>query len=487
MYKGKKGLRCRICTGCGLCPGVTPENRAEGMHVLTEEGFGRERRFPQEGLASDDGAGKTEAVRATDAEVRKTEAAPVSGNDAGKTETVPVSGSGDRKTEAEPVSGNGAGKAKNVSRRLVTADIGTTTVAMLLYGTDGAVADRFVALNPQWEYGEDVISRIRAAEDRRKADEMRQKIRGVLEQGLERFRGRLREGENLFLAAAANTTMNYLLMGRDTSELGCAPFRASFLWEEETSVGDVPCFLMPGLSAFVGGDILAGMLACGMDESEELTLLVDLGTNGEIVLGNSRRRIACATAAGPAFEGGASRGVWGADMVSLLAALRREGLLDETGLLAEPFFEKGVRAGNVLVTRETVRGVQLAKAAVAAGIETLLKRYKASPDQVDRVILAGGFGYYLNPEDAALIGLLPAEWVKRTVAGGNTALSGALAAGRELLCGPAGKRRLTERLKRLAEGTECLNLAEEEDFGPRYIDRLSLKEMNALTYSRYSV
>lgn len=427
MYSGKKGLRCRICTGCGLCAGVTP-GRAEDIHVLTTEGVG--------------------------------------GKGAVFGETVP----GDR----EP------GFSR---RRLVTADIGTTTVAMLLYGTDGSVTDQFMTVNPQRKYGADVISRIRAAEDREKAAEMRRRIRQALMQGLERFRKKLGENETVFLTIAANTTMSYLLMGRDTSELGHAPFHASCLWEKETEIEGIPCFLMPGLSAFLGGDILAGMLACGMGEREELQLLVDLGTNGELVLGNRENRIACATAAGPAFEGGPAAGIWGADMVSLLAALLREGLLDETGLLAEPYFESGVRAGNVLITQETVRAVQLAKAAVAAGIEILLDRYGIRPDQVERVILAGGFGYYLNPEDAVLIGLLPAAWEKKTVSGGNTALAGALAAGRELLGAgedggsPEGRERLTERLKELTKGTECLNLAGEKDFGPRYLERLELKEL----------
>lgn len=422
----------------------------------------------------------------------------------------------ERSDGGPPGNGSLAVLARRVSPhcRLATADIGTTTVAMLLCGADGRVVDRFVALNPQREYGADVISRIRAAEDGEKAEDMRRRIRRTLGQGLAGFRSGLGGGETLFLTIAANTTMNYLLMGRDPSELGRAPFHASHLWEERTEVEGTPCFLMPGLSAFVGGDILAGMLACGMGEREEIQLLVDLGTNGELVLGNCRRRIACSTAAGPAFEGGAAAGVWGADMVSLLAALLREDLLDETGLLADPYFETGVRAGNVLITQEAVRAVQLAKAAIAAGIETALDRYGISPDQVDRVILAGGFGYYLKPEDAVLIGLLPAEWEKKTAAGGNTALAGALEAGQELLAageagpgsgrkpegGPGSSRKpeggpnqesrqspedgrsqeggpdLTERLRKLVQGTECLNLAEEKDFCSRYIDRMELKE-----------
>lgn len=432
MYKGRKGRRCRICMGCGLCPGVSAERPvaaegkgdAEALQVLTDSPF-----------------------------VRETQG------------------------------------AYGGSVRLVTADVGTTTVAMLLYGADCTVEDRYVALNPQTVYGADVISRIRAAESGDRAEDMRRKILNVLEQGLERFKKRLAAGESLQLVLAANTTMTYLLMGWDTSELGRAPFRASHLKGAETDIGGVPCFIFPGISAFVGGDIVAGMYACGMENRDEVTLLVDLGTNGEIVLGDRVRRIACATAAGPAFEGGVNRGVWGADMVSRLAALRRTGLLDETGLLAEECFENGVRVGNVHVTRDAVRAVQLAKGAIAAGIGVLLEKFGVKEEQVDRVVLAGGFGYYLNPEDAAEIGLLGQKLAGRAMAGGNTALSGALKAGREL----CAQRRdgtwtaeerggsqtaygdIKEVLQRLICGTKVLNLAEEPDFEKRYIEAINLQ------------
>lgn len=399
----KRGLRCEVCTGCGLCPGILPEGgRAGAMHVLAE--------------------------------------------DALYGEHVPIAG----------------------SRRLAVADIGTTTVAMLLYDRDGTVADRFVALNPQAVYGADVISRIRAAEKERAAEDMHSQIRQVLQQGLERFRRLLQEGEELYLVLAANTTMTYLLMGWDTAELGHAPFQASRLSGTKTGISGVPCYVFPGLSAFVGGDIVAGMWASGMCEKEELTLFLDLGTNGEIVLGNCKRRIACATAAGPAFEGGVNKGVWASDMISLLARLRQEEILDAGGLLAEPYFERGIRIGNVTVTQEAVRSIQLAKGAIGAGIEILFDHYGVEPEAVDRVILAGGFGYYLCPEAAAAIGILPRELAGKTVSGGNTALSGALLAGRRILA-DGGVTGVEGQLSATVLHTEVLNLAEEPEFEKKYI------------------
>ena len=172
----------------------------------------------------------------------------------------------------------------------------------------------------------------------------------------------------------------------------------------ELPIGEkiVSCRLLPGFSAFVGSDLYAGALACGMATSKELTLLVDLGTNGEILLGNHDGILATATAAGPAFEGGANRGVFGADLVKYLATLRREGLLDDTGLLSEPYFTRGVRIGNLVLTQETVRNLQVAKAAIMSGIQVLLRRAGKGMEEVDRVILAGGFGYSVRPRRKCL-------------------------------------------------------------------------------------
>lgn len=410
----RKGLRCQVCTGCGLCPGVTGQGTASGkLHILAELPGGARRPLPE-------------------------------------------------------------------GKRLAVADIGTTTIAMLLYGADGAVQERLLAVNPQTLYGADVISRIRAAEEKSAAYRMREQVRSVLESGLERFLRYMGTEEELLLVLAANTTESYLLMGWDTSELGRAPFRVSHTEAVRIRLSGVEGFLFPPLSAFVGGDIVADLYGCGMAEREELTLLVDLGTNGEIVLGNKDRRIACSTAAGPAFEGGVNRGIWGADMVSVTAALLREGILDETGLLAGRYFETGIRVGNVCVTQQAVRAIQLAKAAIAAGIGILLEKYGAEEKDVERVILAGGFGYYLNPADAARIGLLPEALAKKAAAGGNLVLAGAKRAGEILLCGEAGngqrnasgEGRLLRELSELKKDTETISLAEEEAFAARYLGKM---------------
>ena len=364
-------------------------------------------------------------------------------------------------------------------RRLMTVDIGTTTIAMQLYDMSGKVVDSFPSVNPQVSYGADVISRIEAAKDPEKAADMQKKVCGLIEKGVQRFSKKLQPQETLQMVIAANTTMVYLLMGWDPEELGKAPFHVSHTGVMETQIAGVPCHIIPGLSAFVGGDITAGILACGMLEQEEPMLLIDLGTNGEMALGNRHKLYACATAAGPAFEGGANRGIWGADMVRLLQKLLEEGLMDRQGLLQEPYFTKGVRIGDVLVTKESVRAVQLAKGAIAAGIGILAESYGIRLSDISRVVLAGGFGYYLDPEAAAAIGLLPKELVGRTVTGGNTALSGAALVGSRIHAADIGDATREGQLpdwddlwKRPELQIRILNLAEEEKFAGTFLTKM---------------
>ncbi len=355
--------------------------------------------------------------------------------------------------------------------RLVTVDIGTTTIAMQLYHNDGTVQDVFATVNPQTVYGADVLSRIQAAENEVTAKGLKTLVLEVLHQGIERFQEKIEKNEALRMVIAANTTMVYLLMGWNTAELGKAPFEASHLQPIETMIEGVPCYIFEGLSAFVGGDIVAGIVACRIKECENITLLIDLGTNGEMVLGNKNKILVCSTAAGPAFEGGVNRGIWGADMISLLAKLKQKGILDETGLLADPYFEQGIRIGDVHITQQSVRAVQLAKGAILAGIKILVREYGISMEQIDKVVLSGGFGYYLNPQAAAYIGLLPKELATKCISGGNTALAGALQMGRRLLHFDDEKAKSVFQENR--GQIQIINLAEADGFQELYFDSMN--------------
>lgn len=348
----------------------------------------------------------------------------------------------------------------------VIVDIGTTTIAMEAYSEYGMKLTEYVQPNPQRVFGRDVISRIQAAERPLVAKQMQGLIKQVLIQGLEEFQKKGVDIRKIYVAG--NTTMLYLLLGYATTELGYAPFKASYLEATEVELGQWSAHILPGLSAFVGSDIVAGVLASDIVTKEDIRLLIDLGTNGEMVLGNGQKMIACATAAGPAFEGMLEEGrqaVWGADLVKAVSLLLEKGILDETGLLAETYFKEGVTIGGVRITQEHVRNLQTAKAAIAAGVEILVKEYGIAIEDISQVYLAGGFGYFLEEEAAIRIGLLPKVLQGRIQAVGNSALAGCYAYHFD---GEA-----EEKITRIKELTRVINLAEVEGFAETFVNHMN--------------
>jgi uncharacterized 2Fe-2S/4Fe-4S cluster protein (DUF4445 family) len=348
------------------------------------------------------------------------------------------------------------------------ADIGTTTLVMeKRKKTDGSIADTYKAVNAQRAYGADVLTRMEAALDG-KEKELSELIKAQLAEGLQQFQS---DGETVeFIVIAANTTMTHLLMQYDVTGLSRAPFRPETVEEIVTEIAGVRTYVMPGISAFVGGDIVAGLYAVeAVDHSSRQKLLIDLGTNAELVLYNKAGGRCCATAAGPAFDGDAGTGFFGSDMVAVLAQLLKDNIVDETGMLEEAYFETGVEiatpSGVLHISQKQIRSLQLAKAAVRAGIEVLLQKEGIGPEQVDRVYLAGGFGYYLNIQAAVQIGLLPEALEKKTIACGNTALLGAAAYAHQILTGAK---------KELGLSLIPLNLAEEPYFTENYVNHMNL-------------
>lgn len=352
----------------------------------------------------------------------------------------------------------------------VIADIGTTTIAMELYSAEGEKKAEYVCPNPQRIFGADVISRIQAAENPMNSRQMQALIKKVLEEGLQELKSQGTYVERMYIAG--NTTMLYLLLGHDTAPLGYAPFSADYLQGELLKIGGVEAKTLPGLSAFIGADVLAGVLACEMYEREEISLLIDLGTNGELVLGNRDKILACSTAAGPVFDGLCNRNgqvVWGADVIALVARLLEDGVMDETGLLAESYFDSGIDIGGVHITQDIIRRLQTAKAAIATGIECLTREYGVSDlRQVDRVYLAGGLGYFLKEEAAIQIGLLPAQFRGRVLSVGNSALAGGYAY--------HYLEKREEVAEKILQRTTVINLAQWKDFGERFIQKMDFKQ-----------
>ena len=379
-----------------------------------------------------------------------------------------------------------------VTEGLIAVDLGTTTIAMqLMEVNNGRILDTYCAMNPQRRYGSDVLSRIRASCDGHR-EELRQLVVSVLKEGVMQFEKSSTAIRGMCIAG--NTTMTHLLMGYDVLSLGSSPFTPVDIGLQvyKDPAWDFTVWIAPGISAFVGGDIVAGLyalkmlpddrridchgqcesLALGEEDTDLSTrLLIDLGTNGEMAITDGRRMIVSATAAGPAFEGGAGAGIVGSDMIANAAELLERGILDETGLLEEPWFTEGICTGEpaVRLYNKDIRDLQMAKAAVRAGVEILWK--KMGQPRIRQVYLAGGFGYYLDVEAAFRIGLLPVSMRGRVTAAGNTSLAGAYHIGRDLLSGSMDKETLENRLSFI----ESINLAEQEEFETLYVKYMDFR------------
>jgi len=247
---------------------------------------------------------------------------------------------------------------------------------------------------------------------------------------------------------AGNTTMIYLLLGYDCACLGAAPFEPGTPLKNPCALVmfDCPVYIIPWISAFVGGDIVAGLLNTPLEGS---FLLADLGTNGEIALFHAGQLYATAAAAGPAFEG-MKPGLYGSDVLNIMARLVREGHIDETGYLEEEAYG---------FTQRDIRQVQLAKSAVRTGIEVLLDL--AGRPTLDAVYLCGGIGQAMNEQAALEIGLFPQDMQGKVVPLGNSSLGGAA----RLLRNPQARKEIPAIVR-----TVHVNLSEQAKFNEYFME-----------------
>ena len=352
-------------------------------------------------------------------------------------------------------------------------DLGTTTVSAALYDLEsGLCKGRLSAPNAQRGFGADVISRLEACRN------------GLLPQLIACTQNQLREmgkalgaepGNLSRVSIAGNSVMEYLAAGYDPSPLAVPPFELSRRFGEVSDSdlwAGAKLSLGRCISAYVGGDISAGMLSCGLDTGEDLTLYVDVGTNGEIALGSKDGYLCCATAAGPAFEGAeiscgmaaedgavdsvhisdgelvihtvsnaAPRGICGSGLIDAVAALLALGLISKNGrfiseasaperfksrfTLSDDGSRGFLLSENVCLSAHDIRKVQLAKAAIRAGMESLLQLGGHSADEIDRLVIAGGFGCRINIDSAVKIGLLPSVAPEKVYQAGPAAAAGA--------------------------------------------------------------
>ena len=400
--------------------------------------------------------------------------------------------------------------ARNHGATGMIFDIGTTTLAACLVDkVTGEVLARASMLNPQGAFGADVLSRI-SAFGNGKGEKMRTAIVEATNRLVAEFEAAGAQIDEVVVVG--NPTMLHLFIGIDPTGIGSYPFTPAFTdtkYFEGKQIGiHAPRVrLLPSISAYLGSDVGAGILACEMHKTDKTQLFMDLGTNGEIVLAHKGKLFAASTAAGPALEGanmacgiggvrGAIdrvwcenghlrfttvenapvRGICGSGLIDLLALLLDEGILDETGAWSDecdsPLFHHleddcFYLTPAVYLSQDDVRQFQLAKAAIAAGVEALLAHCGVSPDKVERVFLAGGLGYYMSPANAARTGLLSQALLSRTQIVGNTALAGAR------LCFLQQDRQVA--LDTLSVATETVELSFSPVFSQAYIENMGFE------------
>lgn len=407
----------------------------------------------------------------------------------------------------------------------IAIDIGTTTIAGYLINLiDGKTLEVESRINKQAVYGADVISRINfTIENENGTRLLRESITSQINDIIQLLCENADINPQYVYNAvvAGNTTMIHLLLGLQTENIALAPyipvltagmdFKAKELGININGVISI----MPGISGYVGSDITAGIVSSGMMESDKYSILLDLGTNGEIALGNRNEIITCSTAAGPAFEGanikcgiggikGAinrinlndrivyetiggikASGICGSGVLDIVSEFIKHGVIDDTGRMLgrdelgdadlskrltfsgnvkEFIIEETDEFNKIVFTQKDVREVQLAKAAISAGIKILLKELKLGFNDIDKVYIGGGFGNFMDIGSAVNIGLLPKELESRIISIGNCAGTGA----KQYLLSD-NKRLETENIIRKAAYIE---LSDRKDFQDFYIDSM---------------
>ena len=414
----------------------------------------------------------------------------------------------------------------------IAFDLGTTTVvATLLDLSNGMPLAVASMLNMQQQYGADVISRISATmldpqklfDLQRLAHETLDQLAGEVcdEAGVDRL-------DVYQVAVAGNATMVQIALGIDPEPLGVAPFilaadeypdvRAHELGLKVNPQARATLF--PALGAYVGGDIVAGALASGMDRDQRVRLFIDVGTNCEMILGNSEKLLATAAPAGPAFEAASIKcgmraapgaievvkieldsvtlgtidskpavGICGSGLVDAVAELVKVGLLDESGrfvtdeaakeislILADRLIMRGQERvfmltsgqdgeNEIFLSQRDVRELQFAKAAISTGWAILLEEYGIEQKDVQQVLLAGSFGSYLSAKNAKAIGLVPNIATTRILSAGNVAGEGA-----KMVLLSGSERNGARSLTKLVHYVE---LSEREDFNDRFVEELA--------------
>ena len=420
----------------------------------------------------------------------------------------------------------------------IALDIGTTTLAMSLIGlTSGICFSTMTQVNHQRSFGSDVIARIQTANEGHLL-EMREVIRMDLLELLRAIieKTNIQPEQISKMVIVGNTVMCHILQGFSCEGLGCAPFKPvstalvkTKLKELFSDFSGLPqqkillekleteVTILPGISAFIGSDVTAGIYVCDMDVSEACQMLIDVGTNGEMVIGNKNGFLTASAAAGPVFETGGiscgmpackgaisqvryvsdrweyqilgsegtkAKGFCGSGLLDLAAELCRLGIIDENGTFCDAYFENGFslpveekeEAGketkkSIILSQAEIRELQMGKAAIRTGVEILREKIRSEKKkeekaeiekiEIEKMYLAGGFGTAIDIKSAVGIGLFPKEYFVLIEPVGNTALLGA----EKYLLDENGEK----RMRQIVEKSDEITLAKESDFQEKYI------------------
>jgi uncharacterized 2Fe-2S/4Fe-4S cluster protein (DUF4445 family) len=412
----------------------------------------------------------------------------------------------------------------------IAVDIGTTSVvAKLINMIDGRCLATEASLNPQSTYGDDVISRIAYAHNKENLSELNRVIADCINDLILKLCNKMGIDSNFIyeICVVGNTTMNHIFLELPVSQLGQAPYKAFSVEAHDLPAGKFQIAMNPAgnihtvenIAGFVGSDTTAVALAVDIDSAEEMTLVVDIGTNGELVLGTKDKLYAASCAAGPALEGaritcgsrateGAieavvinegdidldvigncpARSICGSGLIDAIAVMLDLGIIDVTGRFVEPAKLEGKVSQAILsrineqdgqpafvlfdnenehrvfIKQKDIRETQLAKAAIRAGIKLLQKRVGLEDDDIKHILLAGAFGNYIRKESALRIGLLPGVPLERIVFVGNAASSGARMA--------LVSQHYRDKSSELAKNIEYIEIAHEPGFQDVFADSI---------------
>ena len=372
---------------------------------------------------------------------------------------------------------------------VVAVDYGTTVISGTLVDLNVGVESEASIINHQKAYGADVLSRMRAS-----VEGYGEELRKISLDDLAELTEMLgKDPERARYIISGNTVMEHIVSGYSCRGLGEFPYKPVDISLRR----DDNMTFLPGISAFVGADIVSGICACSLDRSDEPWLYVDIGTNGEMVLGTGNDILAASAPAGPAFEGsgiscgmpdaygaitkvmmagqkvivssegdGTPQGICGSGVVDLIAELVRNRIADENGTLAAEYAEDGFPVqGEVVLTQRDIREIQKAKAAIRAGIETPISESGIDRKAIKKLVIAGSFGSSIDLENAAYIGLIPEDLLPVSGTAGNASLTGATLYALDTGFG--------ERLKTFCGKAKPVDLNETAEFSSRYISYMS--------------